>query len=79
MNYIGPNNGEGSRIYYDGAEVARDTEKDVWSHPAADGRIVVRRWYIDNDSDYSSVQVDELIYFNASLTSADVQSIYNSA
>ena len=59
--------------------MAHDTEKGVWSHPAADGRIVVARWYIDNDSLYSSVQVDELIYFNVALTSDEVQSIYNSA
>ena len=46
---------------------------------AGGGRIVVGRWYPDQDQNYTSVQVDELIYFNASLTSDDVQSIYNSA
>ena len=27
LNYLGPSNGEGIRIYYDGAEVASDTTK----------------------------------------------------
>ena len=79
LNYIGPNDGEGFKIFYDGQEVGSGTSKVTASYPAGDGRIVVGRWYTNSDSHYSSVQVDELIYFNAALTSDDVQSIYNSA
>ena len=77
-NYIGPNNGKGIRMFVDGAQVASDTTKQGGPYPVGDGRIVVGRFYVDRDQDYTSVQVDELIYFNASLTSDDVQSIYNS-
>ena len=79
VNYIGPSDGEGVSIYYDGAEVASDTTKSAKSKPAGDGRIVVGRRYTKKDCDYASVEVDELIYFNDSLTSDEVQSFYNSA
>ena len=77
VNYIGPNNGEGVRIYINGTE--EDTEKVEWTYSAGDGKIVVGRAYTNQNQDYASVQVDELIYFNAALTNDDVQSIYNSA
>ena len=61
------------------AEEASDTTKEGGSYSDGDGSIVVGRYYTDRDRDYASVQVDELIYFDAALTSAEVQSIYNSA
>ena len=67
-------------MYYDGQEVESDTGKDTTrSYIFGDGRTVVGRLYTDQNDSYSSVQVDELMYFNASLTSDDVQSIYDSA
>ena len=80
-NYIGPNDDEGFKIYYDGTEVASDTTKSLVSRSPGDGRIVVGRQYTDRDQDnsYASLEVDELIFFNAALTSDHVQSIYNSA
>ena len=79
LNYIGPNNGEGIIGYFDGIEVKTDTSKYGGPFKVGDGRIVVGRRYTDRDAKYASVQVDELIYFNATLTSDNVQSIYNSA
>ena len=79
LNYLGPNDGEGIRMFYNGAEVASDATKDMYPRSPGDGRIVVGRFNTDMDKDYASVQVDELIYFNAALTSDEVQSIYNSA
>ena len=55
------------------------TTRGAWSRSPGYGRIVVGRQYTNRDERYASVQVDELIYFNAALTSDDVQSIYNSA
>ena len=66
-------------MYINGTEVASDTTKHEGSYSPGDGRIVVGRYYTDKDRDYASVQVDELIYFDAALTSDDVQLIYNSA
>ena len=79
LNYIGPNDGQGIRMFIDGAEVSSDTTKSVGGYSAGDGRIVVGRFATDLDRDYASVMVDELIYFNAALTSTEVQLIYNSA
>ena len=76
LNYIGPNDGEGIRIYYDGTEVVRDTDKSAWSYPAEDGRIVLRRQYTDQDRLYSSIQVDELIFFNEKLNSNDIDTLF---
>ena len=63
LNYIGPNNEQGIRVFSDGAEVASDTVKDTSnSYPAGDGRIVVGRYLTNQDQKYASIQVDELIY-----------------
>ena len=77
--YLGPNNGQGISIYYNGTEEGSATTKAGGPYSAGDGRIVVGRIYTNLDQDYASFEVDELIYFNAALTSDDVQSIYNSA
>ena len=55
INFIGPAEGEGIRIYHDGVEVANDTTKSYGTcqHPACrpDGRIVVvdntQKWVSD--------------------------------
>ena len=78
MNYIEPNDGEGIRMFVNGTEVASDTDTIEWSSSAGDGRIVVGRQITNVDFNYASFQVDELLYFNAALTSDDVQLIYNS-
>ena len=79
LNYIGPQISEGIRIYVNGTEVKSDTTKTSGSLRAGDGRIVVGRHYTDRDGYYASVQVDELIYFDAALTTDNILSIYNSA
>ena len=80
LNYIGPNDGEGIQAFYNGAEEASGTTKDTSrSYSPGNGRIVMGRVFTDQDQNQASVMIDELIYFNASLTSDDVQSIYNSA
>ena len=79
LNYIGPNNGEGIRIYYDGTLVASDISKYGSTNEPGNGRIVVGKFFTNRNSDYASVQVDELMFFNQTLTSDEVQAIYNSA
>ena len=76
MNYIGLNDDEGIRIYYNGAEVATDTTKYEDTFPAGDGRIIIGRRYTGQDWDYASVHVDELIFFSSALTSDEVQAMY---
>ena len=77
LNYLGPNIGEGIKIFYDGTEVASDTTKDGGSFPAGDGRIVVGRFFTDTDEKYTSMQVDELLLFNQALSATDIALLYN--
>ena len=63
----------------DGAEVASDTTKSAVSYSAGDGRIVVGRWYTDKDDLYVSMQIDELLFFNRTLTPAEIGSLVNAA
>ena len=76
-NYVGPNNGEGIRIFFNEAEMGSDTIKDGGPYPTGDGRIVVGRRQTDKDGKYASVQVDELIFFNQSLSTTDIKLLYN--
>ena len=76
LNYIGSNDGQGIRIYFDEVEVASDTTKDRRPYSIGDGRIVVGRQYTDRDAMYMSVQVDELIFFNQSLSNTDINALY---
>ena len=78
MNYVGPNDGEGIRIYYNKAEVASETTKSGGSRPTGDGRIVIGRFYPDKDMRYTSMQIDELIFFNKALSTNDIKLLYNS-
>ena len=79
VNYIGSNEGEGVRMYINGEKMDSDTEKTAGhlTYSTGDGRIVVGRRRTDKDQDYVSVQVDELIIFNRTLSNVEVESIYN--
>ena len=74
VNYIGPNDGQGIRVY--GMEVACSVTRDA-AHPAGDGRVVVERRYIDEDREYASMEIDELIFFNKALSTTDIERLYN--
>ena len=77
LNYIGSNDGGGIRVYYDGLEVANDTMKSAWSFSAGDGRVVVGKIYTNRDEGYTSMQIDELIFFNKPLSTTDIKLLYN--
>ena len=80
VNYIGPNGDEGIKVYKNGVDETGDTKVEKgYSNPISGGRIVVGRFYTESDNvgtAYSSVWVDELIYFNSSLSHAEVVKIY---
>ena len=73
LNYIGPNNGQGIRIYYDGVEVGSADTKKRKTSTGGNGRIAIGRLYYDLDDVYDSVQVDELLFFNEALTEAEIK------
>ena len=79
LNYLGPNNGQGIRIYYNGTEVASDTTKTSHGFSAGHGRIVVGRYRTNRNDHYGNAQVDELIFFNQALSQDDITMLYNGA
>ena len=72
LNYIGPNIGEGIRVYINGTEEDSDTTKSSESRSPGDGRVVLGR-YIDSNVYYASVDVDELLFFNEALSDENIQ------
>ena len=42
-----------------------------------DGRVVVGRTFTDIDTAYSSIMMDELLFFNYKLNSEQIQMLYN--
>ena len=77
LNYIGPSNGDGIRVYSDGVEVASGTTKTSESFPAGNGRVVVGRFYTSGDAYYTNTEVDELIYFNKALATEEIEAVLN--
>ena len=70
LNFIGPNNGQGISIYQDGEHKGNETTKDSTSSPdPSSGRIVIGRLL---NGHYASVQVDELLFFNQTLTESEI-------
>ena len=79
MNYIGPDDDEGIRVYQKGVEMKPfDTQTSPSSNPVGAGRIVVGRSKTDTDNNYVSMQVDELIFFNHVLGMEEIEMSSNS-
>ena len=70
LNFIGPD--DGIRIYHDGMEVGSDT--NIRGNPKHNGdrRIVIGRYFAESAGTYSSIQVDELLFFNQMLIDPQV-------
>ena len=77
LNYIGPNDGQGIRGYVNGKEVVNDPTKTARSYAPGQGRIVVGRRFTDRDRLYMSMMVDELLFFNQTLSTTDIKLLYN--
>ena len=72
FNFIGPNDGQGIRIYEDGNQIGSDNTKYRTSNSASSQAIAIGRIYTDDDHYYGSVQVDEVLFYNQVLTSAEI-------
>ena len=73
LNYIGPNDGQGIRIYHNSIQVASDTTHTSRQWVPGNRKIVVGRFRNGGDVWYSSVLVDELHFFNRVLTEAEIR------
>ena len=77
LNYIGPNMGDGIQAFQDGAFISRHQSGAEGNHPVGDGQMVIGRRYPNRSQDYSHVEVDELIFFNQTLSNEEVRDLYN--
>ena len=63
----------------DGIEVVAGTLSSRPLSPTGNGRIVLGKGYTDRDDNYSSVQVDELIFFNSLLKPEEIDMLVEEA
>ena len=63
-------------VYHDGVRLNETGQTNSISNPG-DGRIVIGRRYSGLDEAYSSVQVDELLFFNQTLTEEEIIMLSN--
>ena len=77
MNYIGPEEAQGIRIYQDGVKTGSDVTREPGTWPPGDGRVVVGRPFSDFHDQYGSVDVDELLFFNEALNNQQILDIKN--
>ena len=68
MNFIGPGNGQGIRVYKDGVLEGDSDTIASENLPAEDGAVVVGRTQTRKDDFYGSVSIDELLFFDEILT-----------
>ena len=76
LNYLGPNTGEGVRLFYDAIEVKGHSVFIFYLNPPDHNRIVVGRMYTDENERYTSIQIDELRFFNQNLTLEEIGLLY---
>ena len=76
LNYIGPNNGQGIQIYYNGEQTGSDDMRSLSTYQPGSGRVVIGRENTADDNDYASFHVDQLLFFNETLTEQNIQNMY---
>ena len=67
------NNNQGYSVYHNGQWVGNNTSGSVTTFTPGDGRMVIGRFFVNQDRDYSSVEVDELTLWNRPLTVQEVE------
>ena len=75
LNYIGSEHGQGLRIYYNGVKLDGGNTKYSGGKSASpsDGSVAVGKF----GSYYSTVALDELLFYNVKLTSDQIRELYN--
>ena len=78
LNFIGPSNGQGFRVFHDGVEVIGNINASQFipqNSTISSSKFFIGKLYYNMDQDYSSVQVDELFLHNQALTEAEITSL----
>ena len=77
INFHGPNNGKGFKTYFNGNLRISDTTKSSFTTTPSNGRVVIGRFFAELDNYYTSMDVDETLFFNRTLTTQEINSLYN--
>ena len=75
LNFIGPENGEGIKFYLDGMLTGSDDTGEAETHTPGNGRVVLGRVYTDEDDLYGGVALDELLFFNQTLSEQEIMQL----
>ena len=73
MNYLGPEDEQGIRVYFNGTQVRSDNTKQPATYQPGGDRVVVGRFYVNYDDSYGNVDMDELLFFNEALTDENIR------
>ena len=77
LNYIGPENGQGIQIYFNGEFANRGPNwKRNYGHiTPSDRRVVVGKRYTCRNGYYQSFAIDEMLFFNEALNEEQIKSL----
>ena len=75
INYIGEDKQLGMELYLNGIRQAHDNTSSPPTRTQGNGRIVIGRFLTEEDHSYT-MEIDELLFFNATLTSDQITTIY---
>ena len=76
LNYIGPEHGQGFRIYNDGVKLvggSTTSSPSGTNFTPLDGSVALGKFR----NEYSSVAINELLFFNNKLTDAQIRELYD--
>ena len=71
LNYIGPNEDQGIKIYHNGEHIANGT-KTFQQRSRVNGRIIIGKVAYMLSTHYASLLVDSLLFFNRALTEEEI-------
>ena len=77
INYFGANIRQGFKTYFNGNLNVTSTTKFPHTITPSNGKIVIGRAYTEIDNVYTSMEVDELLFFNHTLTTQEVNSLHD--
>ena len=75
LSFINPT--EGIQVFKDGALVPGEVRAHYVGRSLTDGRFVLGKRYKNTNSFYSSLDLDELVFFNRKLMATEIEIIYN--
>ena len=76
LNYIGPEDGQGIRIYLNGIETGSGMRLGSATYPVGNGRVIIGKYYTDmNGFRNLEFTIDELLFFNTKLSDEEIEEL----